>query len=279
VTLAQLSWIGRWLPWVPIGIVVIGGLWALWLIGRPPRRERRDRSTALRLSGILALVAAGGVLFLAAALGNAFGGSAGAGIVAGIPIAAGAAGLVFLSGISVYALLARPRVGMPALVGTLVGPLVLGGVVSLANDWQKQASSARYGFLHVTIDAVEHRGVAGGSVQGPVRMQVTVLADYGFTWTTSESGHRSPRFRLSAVGDSDLCAVELEAPAASATRFEPGAPVRYSLEFPLRQTDGTAACRWARGPWWLSVLGTGLLDGDTIPDSHIVQTRLEVAPA
>lgn len=276
MTLAQQTTLAGFLPWLPVAVFAIGGLWAIRLVGRPPRLDRPDLATASRLGGLLALLAAGGVMFIFAALGGAWGGSAAAGLAASVPYAIGAAALVYLSGVAVYALLARPNVGALALVGIVAGPLLLGGLTATATRWRDQVSGARYGFLHMSIDVVEPQGVAGRSILGPVRLEVTVRSDYGFEWTVSESGRTSPRFRLAASSDSNLCGAELAAPAGSPSRFEPGEPVRYSLEFALPASSGTEPCRWESGYWWVDLLGTGLLDGDTAPESHIVQAGFQV---
>lgn len=160
------------LPWAPTVVFVVGGAWAIVLMNRNPRNERPDRRAALALGGALALLAGGVVLFFAAALWDAMSGSVSRGISAGLPIAIGLAAVVLLAGLSGYVLLARPNIGEAALIGVVVGPLLLGGSTWLAvpisqeaqRSIQRQAIEDRSRFIHVAVEDVRY---TTGTTQDP----------------------------------------------------------------------------------------------------------------
>lgn len=164
LTLEDLARLVGLLPWVPTVVFVVGGAWAILLLTRPPRNTRPDRRSAVGCVVALSLLLGGAVLAFAAALGNAWGGNAGAGIPTGLPIAIGIGAMVFLAGLTGYALLARPSVGDVAIIGVVVGPLLLGGTtwlaVPTARDMQRsleqRAIEERSQFIHVTVEDIRY---------------------------------------------------------------------------------------------------------------------------
>jgi hypothetical protein len=139
-----VSQLATFLLVIPPLVGAPAAIWAIRAIRRPPRADRADRRSAITLALILGALPLVAIPAFFGLLGQAWGGSAGQGIVVGIPIGAGVALAVVLSGLAGYAALARPGRGSSAVVGVLLGPLVLGGGMALAAQAKGMADAAYY---------------------------------------------------------------------------------------------------------------------------------------
>jgi hypothetical protein len=129
------------LPWLPIAVAVLGGIWALRRVRQAPVVHRAERAIAIRLAAALAALASLGTIALVPA-SNPVGGPIILFLILGVVLAA--AGFVFLSALFGYVVLARSRLGAIALVGITVGPLLLGGTTALAMAWKQDLQNAPY---------------------------------------------------------------------------------------------------------------------------------------
>ncbi len=126
-------------PWLSTGVAVLGGLWALGRVSQAPVVDRAERATAVWLAVGLAFLAGVGAMALAPT-SNPVGGPIVLFLIIGIALAV--AGFVFLSALLGYVVLARPRSGAVALVGIILGPLLLGGTTALAVAWRQDLQKA-----------------------------------------------------------------------------------------------------------------------------------------
>lgn len=129
------------LPWLPIAVAVLGGLWALRRVHQAPVVHRAERATAVWLAVALAVLVSLGTIAVAPH-SNPVGGPIILFLILGVVLAA--AGFAFLAALLGYVVLARPRFGATALVGIIVGPLLLGGTTALAMAWKQDLQNAPY---------------------------------------------------------------------------------------------------------------------------------------
>jgi hypothetical protein len=214
---------------------IVGGLVGLRILEGHP--DRRRAIVAAR--GLALVVGIGGTLVIGQ-LAGMFGGGANYAIGLGWAVPIGI--LVFLSALGGYAALARPRVGAAALVGVLLGPIVLiGGPVGLgawlggvateaAAAADRAAIAARSDGLHLDVSDVVATLRSDGTV-GAVRLVATVTATrtYEVNVTTVDG---APTFFLRPQIETRGEGLYYTAPPGDDITFLPGTPTRFEMRLP-----------------------------------------------
>jgi hypothetical protein len=277
MSLQLLSQVATFLLVVPPLLGAAAAIWAIRAIRRPPRADRRDRRTAIVLAFILGSLPLVAIPAFFGLLGQAWGGSAGPGIVVGLPIGAGVALAVVLTGVTGYAALARPGRGSSALVGVLLGPLVLGGALGIAVQLKGSADAAAHNFLHADVAVADPGDIVAGRVTGIVRLEVRLRADESFLFDQGWERGRAPYFRLRPPGiaDDPQCWLEANASPADPVRLEGGQDHLYLVELPV-PADAPASCAFPPGDWWLDLIVRGSRAGGNGGETKIIQTLLQL---
>jgi hypothetical protein len=150
---AVLAWIANTAPLISLVALVVGGLWALLRLREPDLVARGDRATAFRLA---ALVAAGlGLIgaLIGVAFTSFFGGEAN--VLFGIVVSVVVAALTLLGSLAGYAMLARRSIGSIALVGVLLGPILVAGPIVLSTVARSAGDRA---YIATEVAEAEARG-------------------------------------------------------------------------------------------------------------------------
>lgn len=256
------------MPFLPALAAVVAGLFAIRAIRREPIRSRKDRGLGIGLAVLIALglglyVAWFILFFFSFGTGprpGALGPAAAYGAIA--------AGLVALSGLAGYALLAR-RASRVALLGSVLGPVLLVGVTigisvagaklqSVAYEKQQQADAAAVAQhsegLTLTVSDVTASLASDGVAIGVAHLRATIHADRDLTFQ-SGSKEGNPRFQFlvpnASMGD-------LTAGANSPTSLSKGADSTWDLTYTvspelLSSYGGTFGPPAGAGEWTLHV--------------------------
>ena len=259
--------VGELLPFLAVGIALVGGVSGIRSLRGPALQGRSDRRAAAAASIVLALIAAAIAAVFTALIGSAWGGS----FIAALPVAAVMFGapvaiIVLASSITGYTTAARLRPRSSAAAGAVAGPLVLGAACLLAISLVDMGSGmvadagaaaerdellARSSMLHVAIDNTEVDLGADGLVQA-VRLRVTLRSDAELVVAQLPGKLTYPLFTLrpGSMNDPDT-EIMVEAPVGSPDVLIAGEAVPYELLFDF-ETSGTPT-RSAPGTWLLEL--------------------------
>jgi hypothetical protein len=265
-------------------IGLIGGLWAVNRLRSPEMRARPDRRTALRLVGIVAILATLAATVLVAELSTMFSSNS-PNYVTALPYGLGFGAFVGLAAILGYVLFAgRGRSGATAAV--LAGPVILiaatilGAVGSTAfqqasfasdEDQHQQATADRSTKVHASVEQLEVQTTTGGKVAG-VNLSVTLSTDVALQFDASAK-EPDPRFRLLPPDSS--ATLDAAAPPGSPTTIDAQASHAYVLAFnyPEEILNATAGTEVPGSP------GTWILEitfADPAVGEYLVRIPVEV---
>lgn len=227
-----LSAVATGASWLAVILPVVGGALAVLALRTDRMRGRRDVGSAVRLATALGLLPAA----LATMMVAGFGGGYGLGLAWGLGIGV----VVALGAIAGYAALARRAVGRAALLGCLLGPLVLIGgplaVSGLAREgWndiagarERDEQAERSSMVRLTVGDVEATLSEDGSVVEAISMTVEVRADAAIPFPPGDD--IGEVFLLYPDG-SDEPAMVTDAPTARWTGFAAGQEYVFPLVF------------------------------------------------
>jgi hypothetical protein len=255
--------------WFAVILPVVGGALAVVALRTDRMRGRRDVGSAIRLAIALGLLPAALTTMLVAG----FGGGYGLGLAWGLGIGF----LVALGALAGYAALAWRAVGRAALLGCLLGPLVLIGgpiVVSelarqgwndIAGAGEREAEAERSSMVRLTVNDVDQTLSEDGSVE-TVSMTVTVRADAAITFPPGDD--IGEMFLLYPEGF-DEPAMVTDAPTARWTGFTAGQEYVFPLIF--QRHEGSPSGR--PGTWTVE-----LAFEDASGQRYAARTALEINP-
>ena len=261
-----LRQVGTALPFIGVGLAIIGGLIGLRLAYGGAMRQRADRGNAARTGLALAAVGGGlGAVFVAMIASSFTGGNwpgmlPAAAVIAGLPVA----GVVFGAAAAGYAFAARVRPAGDASIGAALGPLALlaiclagYGLSSAANQMDADAAqqqhidevAARSTGLHLTVDEATTT-LDGNGLVASVHMVLRLRSDTDLGIAQLPGKVAYPLFVLSPTkGNDPNTEIQVEAPAGSPQRLEAGIDARYELTF-----EGShAPTQSPPGDWTLEV--------------------------
>ena len=256
--------------WLAVILPVVGGALAVVALRTDRMRGRRDVGSAIRLAIALGLLPAALTTMLVAGFGG--------GYALGLTWGLGIGFLVALGALAGYAALARRAVGRAALVGCLLGPLVLIGgplVVSelaregwndIAGAGEREEQAERSAMVRLTVGDVDPTLSEDGSVVETISMTVTVRADVAITFAP---GDDIGEMFLLYPEESDEPAMVTDAPTARWTGFTAGQEYVFPLVF--QRHEGTPSGR--PGTWALE-----LAFEDESGQRYAARTALEINP-
>jgi hypothetical protein len=256
--------------WLAVILPVVGGALAVIALRTDRMRGRPDADSAIRAAIGLGLLPAALIVLVVAG----FGGGYGLGLAYGLGI-----GLVItMAAIAGYAALARPAVGRAALLGCVLGPLVLIGgpiVVSelarerlndIAGAAERQEVAERSSMIRLTVSDANPTLSEDGSVVEAVLMTVTVRADAAITFPP---GDDIGDFLLYPPGSNEPAMVT-DAGTGRPTGFTAGQEYVFPLVF--ERHDGDAAGR--PGTWAVEFAFE-----DRSGQQYAARTTIEIHPA
>lgn len=246
---------------------MLAGLWGIIVSFSGPAWSRPDRRVALVIAISAGLVVGGFTELAAAAFMGFTTGSRPEYYVAALPFAFVAGGAVALASLAGYGLLARTRMGSAAVAGSLLGPVLFGGLAFGANllgseagriasqieDSQHAAEIAdRSSTIQLTVSDLQATTTADGSAVSSLSLRVTLRPAQAIALDTSLK-FALPVFTAVPPGTA-VDSVWAPTPPGAPTVLAAATDVVYDLTFEIPQEASGTLVPLPPGTWRLRVV-------------------------
>ena len=294
--------LGPTLIGVPLGIALIGGLWAERRLRTAPQSERpelQNARTVARAISLLCAIIGAGFLGFGAVIGTGWTGSVNYAVVLAAAALGSTAGVVgWLAALLGYAVAARPGVGRVAISGALAGPLVLAGSIALggwvsqalanarheavmdaeqARDdfWRAQSANLHITIENVTYDSTDFRDVDTGLMRTGIQRMRFILVLHADVDLPVDPAPEAPKYGPLVLAPVDPpvrgCVLHGAVPLSGRSSLPAGADIRIEVE---ALTPEGCANFPAPGAFDVGLNLQATNDGSV--GSYVVSTRLVV---